>query len=101
MDKRLTVVIKPTRDCNLRCKYCSVGDPDKVYMSYETAKATIEKIVQRQPGSSTKFIWHGGEPLLPGIEFYDHVVSVESSLRGEGYRIDNVVQTNGTLINKN
>lgn len=99
MDNSLTVVIKPTRDCNLRCKYCSVGEPDSIYMSPEIAKASIEKIVLRSEEKNfTKFIWHGGEPLLLGIDFYKKIIEIERPLRKEGYNIKNVVQTNGTLI---
>lgn len=98
MDQPLTVVIKPTRDCNLRCKYCSVGDPDSNYMTKEIAKASIEKIVMRSPNNDTKFIWHGGEPLLAGIDFYKYIMEVQNPIRKKGYRINNVIQTNGTLI---
>src|SRR3989344_8315205 len=100
MEKPLTVIIKPTRDCNLRCKYCSVGDPDSTYMSEEIARESIEKIAKRYPGSNTKFIWHGGEPLLPGLEFYRRIIKIEEPLRQEGYVISNIIQTNGSLINQ-
>jgi uncharacterized protein len=96
----LTVVIKPTRDCNLRCKYCSVGDPESEYMTKEIAQSAIEKIVGRADKGFTKFIWHGGEPLLMGIYFYKHVLDVQRPLRKTGHDICNVAQTNGTLINK-
>lgn len=94
----LTVVIKPTRNCNLRCGYCSVGEPECKTLTQEETAIAIEKIVTRSSASYTKFIWHGGEPLLPGINFYEHVVGIERPLLTVGYRIDNVVQTNGTLI---
>lgn len=100
ISKHLTVVIKPTRNCNLRCKYCSVGEPTPRTMTQEEVAASIEKIVTRIPGCFTKFIWHGGEPLLPGIDFYRHVVEVEKPLIQAGFGIVNVVQSNGTLINE-
>jgi uncharacterized protein len=99
MEKPLTVVIKPTRDCNLRCKYCSVGDPDSSYMTEEIVESTIEKIANRIDECETKFIWHGGEPLLSGIKFYEHVLRVQKPLIKKGQRIRNTIQTNGTLIN--
>lgn len=99
MGEQLTVVIKPTRDCNLSCTYCSVGDPDKAYMTEEVVEQVVNKIVKREEKSYTKFIWHGGEPLLAGIDFYKNVVDLQTPLRREGYRVVNVVQTNGTLIN--
>lgn len=99
MANELTVVFKPTRDCNLRCEYCSVGDPTKQYLSREKAGVIVEKIVKRNSGSNTKFIWHGGEPLLAGLSFYEHIVQIQKPLRKNGNRVINVVQTNGTLIN--
>ncbi len=96
---QITVVIKPTRNCNLRCKYCSVGEPNSSRLRVDEAKIIVDKIVRREPKSRTKFIWHGGEPLLMGIEFYKEIVAFQADLRAAGYRISNCVQTNGTLIN--
>jgi len=45
----------------------------------------------------TKIIWHGGEPLLAGLDFYRHVVDVQKAKYG-GYGIQNCVQTNATLL---
>jgi uncharacterized protein len=96
--KDLTVVIKPTRNCNLRCVYCSAGDPKARTLTITEVGTIIEKIVGRQIDSYTKFIWHGGEPLLAGLNFYRQVVEIQKPLLAGGYHIANVVQSNGTLI---
>lgn len=47
-----------------------------------------------------EFCWHGGEPLLSGIEFYRRAVKAQESIcarRGVHFR--NSIQTNGTLLN--
>tara|TARA_Y100000310_G_C20654518_1_gene801289 strand:- start:1216 stop:2217 length:1002 start_codon:yes stop_codon:yes gene_type:complete len=67
-------------------------------MTEEIAEHAIEKIVTRSPKSTTKFIWHGGEPLLLGTDFYKHILQVQKPLRTKGVRISNVAQSNGTLI---
>ena len=41
--------------------------------------------------------WHGGEPLLRSIDFYRKALSLQQKYAG-GRRIDNVIQTNGTLL---
>lgn len=95
----LTVTIRPTADCNLRCKYCYVGEPKNGMMSRETAAMVIEKIVRRREESRTKFLWHGAEPMLAGLDFYRFIVDAEEKLRLKNYEINNSMQTNGTLIN--
>ncbi len=97
---RLTVTIKPTGNCNLCCEYCYAGTPQKQLMAAESAKIIMEKIVRRAPKSRTKFLWHGAEPMLAGLEFYEFIVGVEDRLRAEGFAIENAMQTNGTLINR-
>ncbi len=98
ISKDLTVVIKPTRNCNLRCRYCSVGDPDSRTLTEAEVEQVIKKIVTRDSVSYTKFIWHGGEPLLAGLNFYRRITEIQKPLLEQGFEIRNVVQTNGTLI---
>ncbi len=44
------------------------------------------------------FTWHGGEPLLRPLSFYEKVMKLEQKY-ARGKQIDNCIQTNGTLIN--
>jgi uncharacterized protein len=67
-------------------------------MTREVAKSSIEKIVRRCANSKTTFIWHGGEPMLMGLDFYRYVMEITAELRKEGFEIENSIQTNGTLI---
>jgi uncharacterized protein len=96
----LTVIVKPTNSCNLACKYCYAdSEDDQPVMDDNTLENTITKIVKQQ-GKETviNFLWHGGEPLLMGLDFYTKVVEIEKELRDEGYAIKNSMQTNGTLL---
>lgn len=43
-------------------------------------------------------MWHGGEPLLAGVDFYRKVVILQQKHRPEGKVIINCIQTNGTLL---
>jgi uncharacterized protein len=44
-----------------------------------------------------KFIWHGGEPLLRGIDFFKIAIEIQDSMRGEK-DTTNDIHINATLI---
>ncbi len=46
-----------------------------------------------------KFIWHGGEPTIPGVEYYRRVIEICEELRRPGQTITHSLQTNATLLN--
>ncbi len=46
------------------------------------------------------FSWHGGEPMLAGIEFFRKAVEFQKKYKPPGVRIINGIQTNGTLLNE-
>ncbi len=57
----------------------------------------------RYPQSKYEIIWHGGEPTLAGIEFYEHVVWIQQKLVTElnlCAPVENHIQTSGVLITK-
>ena len=62
--------------------------------------STFEKTVKlvKDGFDSSRFIWHGGEPLLAPVSFYKSVFSVQKRYYPQG--CDNTIQTNGTLLNK-
>jgi uncharacterized protein len=64
----------------------------------------LEKYIVQHINASTEdiiyFSWHGGEPLLAGIDFYRKVLRLQSNNKPGGKKIINGIQTNGTLINE-
>lgn len=96
----LTVIIKPTNACNLACKYCYVDScAGKGMMSKETLHNAMTQAAKVANGRKIHFIWHGGEPLLAGMAFFERVGAISKGLRDQGYLITNGIQTNGTLVN--
>jgi uncharacterized protein len=65
-------------------------------MHPETLKAVIDFFCNDQ--DDIEFIWHGGEPLLAGLEFYRETVKIQHTWKERGKKITNFLQTNATLI---
>ena len=103
--KPLYVMLKPAgAHCNLTCKYCYYLEKNKLYpitqrhqMSDEMLELFTREYIEAQTMSQVLFTWHGGEPLLRSIDFYRKALSLQQKYAG-GRRIDNVIQTNGTLL---
>jgi len=97
-NRSLTIIIKVISACNLACRYC---DAD-IYSNQRISIDTISKIINKalDYANHVEFIWHGGEPLLMGIQFYEKVVELQNRYRREGQIIENTLQTNGTLISQ-
>jgi len=99
------VMAKPIGStCNLNCSYCYYLEKEKLYenrksleMSNETLEKYIESYIQAQPTPDVLFTWHGGETLIRDISFYKRVISLQKKY-GRGRKIDNSLQTNGTLL---
>ena len=103
--KPLYVMLKPAgAQCNLACKYCYYLEKNKLYptaqrhlMSDEMLEQFTREYIEAQTMNQVLFTWHGGEPLLRSIDFYRKALSLQQKYAG-GKRIDNVIQTNGTLL---
>ncbi len=97
-----TNVIKPTHLCNLACKYCYNDDVRDPVMRDETLERVIGQtfayVSQKESDRLVDFIWHGGEPMLPGLRFYRKVAALQARLH-DGATYANSIQTNGVLIN--
>ena len=91
--------------CNMACKYCYYLEKAKLYsdkpqhlMSDKTLERFIQQYIESQTMNEVLFTWHGGEPLLRPISFYEHVMKLQQQY-AQGRHIDNCIQTNGLLIN--
>ena len=103
--KPLYVMLKPEgAHCNLACKYCYYLEKNKLYptaqrhlMSNEMLEQFTREYIEAQTMNQVLFTWHGGEPLLRSIDFYRKALSLQQKYAG-GRHIDNIIQTNGTLL---
>lgn len=103
--KPLYVMPKPIgATCNLACTYCYYLEKEHLYpgafpnvMSDRLLELFIEEYICSQTMPQVMFTWHGGEPLLRPVSFYQKAVSLQRRYAG-GRIIDNSLQTNGTLL---
>ncbi|HEX2062732.1 MAG TPA: dynobactin maturation radical SAM/SPASM protein DynA [Thermoanaerobaculia bacterium] len=97
-----TNVVKPTHLCNLACKYCYNDDVRDPIMTAQTLERTIGQTFEYarrfDGGRTVSFTWHGGEPMIAGRDFYLRAMELEARHAGD-VACENVIQTNGTLIN--
>lgn len=114
------VMLKPVgAHCNLACKYCyylekgdlynspspssqkkegmSFAHEAKGFMDEKLLEQFTKEYIEMQTIPQVLFTWHGGEPLLLPISFYEKALSLQRKY-GSGRQIDNVIQTNGTLL---
>lgn len=102
-----TIVIKPTMNCNLRCGYCYEFLRNGTSYCKDTMNIKqLTEIVQRTanlfPGSKILWMFHGGEPLLQGTEFFKEFADCIRSIN-EKYSVQHKIalQTNATLLTEN
>lgn len=91
--------------CNLDCAYCYYLDKADLYagreptMSLEVLEAYVRQHIAANEIPEVSFCWHGGEPLLAGIDFYRAAVAFQQQYRGEK-TIVNALQTNGLSVDE-
>lgn len=92
--------------CNLDCSYCYylhkeqlLGSPSKFRISDEILEAHIQQYIEGQDRDEVVFSWQGGEPTLLGVGFFEKVIELEHKYKKPHQRIENDLQTNGTLLN--
>lgn len=97
--KHITVLLKPTEECNIRCKYCYHADTQytKGMMSIEMFEEIVEKISYSY--DNITLIFHGGEPLLMGYDFYVKALDIVNKYK-EDKQLRIGIQTNGLLLDE-
>lgn len=102
------IFIKPAGPaCNLGCSYCYYLDAGHLYgnrnhysMPFELLEVYIRQHMEASKDPVIAFSWHGGEPMLAGIEFYRKVVEMQDKFCPPGKSFINGIQTNGTLADE-
>jgi uncharacterized protein len=106
--REFQIFVKPVgARCNLNCSYCYYlgkrslyPGKHKVIMDIETFEKYVIQHIKASTDRVINFSWHGGEPLLAGIDFYKSVILLQKKHKPAGSEITNGIQTNGTLLNE-
>jgi uncharacterized protein len=106
--RRFHVMAKPAGSaCNLDCTYCFylskeklAGGPGPGHMDDEVLERFVRDYIASVTGHEVVFSWQGGEPTLLGVEFFEKAIAFQRKHAKPGQRIENDLQTNGTLIDE-
>jgi uncharacterized protein len=106
--RRFHVMVKPAGSaCNLDCTYCFYlskekleGGPGPGHMHDDVLEAFVRDYIRSVTGDEVVFSWQGGEPTLLGVAFFEKVVALQRKYAKSGQRIENDLQTNGTLLDE-
>ena len=98
------LMIKPIGSlCNLDCHYCYYLDKAEIYhgvqpkMTEQMLENITRQYIEANDVPEVTFNWHGGEPLIMGLDFYRKALEYQRKFAGKKV-IHNTIQTNGTLI---
>ena len=99
-------MVKPAGSaCNLDCAYCYYLDKAAIYggreprMDFDLLERYIQQYIEGTDADTVTFVWHGGEPLIAGYDWFVRAVELQQRYAA-GKRIVNTLQTNGTLVDE-
>jgi uncharacterized protein len=97
--RRLVAILKLTRLCNLRCRYChSWRDGPGQVMEFATAARAIASILRYYNADQIDFVWHGGEVTTLPVDFARKILWLQAQFAHDDQIVRNSVQTNAFRI---
>jgi uncharacterized protein len=107
VDREFQIFAKPVGAlCNLRCSYCYYlgkkdlyPDDSSCLMTDRILEKYIAQHIEASGDQTILFSWHGGEPMMAGLDFFRKVVAFQKKHIPSDRNVINGIQTNGTLIN--
>lgn len=104
MPNHLNPIVKLTESCNYSCYFCRYANhrQNDTGIPVDYVKSIIRQCAeynQQHNIQNMNVIFHGGEPLLYGINRFQEIIDYEVSLKKSGVEISNSIQTNSSLLN--
>lgn len=93
---QINTLIKPTHECNMRCRYCFAEKYgyNSSLLELKTLKRYLELLSRKY--DHINIVWHGGEPLIAPLSYYEEAYNYCQKLDS---KFTYSIQTNGTLLN--
>ena len=85
----------------MRCGYCyylPYYKPGEPFLPDDLLELYIRRHIEASRDETIGFSWHGGEPVLYGLEGFRKIVRLQKKYCPAGRRILNGIQTNGLLL---
>lgn len=106
--REFQIMVKPVGAvCNLDCGYCYYLQKKDLYPkaeSFRMADDLLEEYIIQHIEACPKelifFAWHGGEPTILGIDYFQRIIELQQKHRPPERTILNGIQTNGTLLDE-
>lgn len=96
-------ILQPTSLCNLNCSYCYVPDRlNRALMSESVLRNAVRFVFASLPPDQRQvaILWHAGEPLTAGFDFYRNAFDIIEQERPAGVHVRYSFQTNATLVSE-
>ena len=101
-----STMVKPAGSlCNMDCAYCYYLGKAELYgnrqpmMDEELLEEYIRQYIEANDVPLVTFVWHGGEPLVAGVEYFRKAMEFQKKYAA-GKEIENTLQTNGLLVDE-
>lgn len=96
LSNHLSILIMPTDICNMNCVYCFHNSHHEKAgkMSLDTLKKLYDITLNEY--EQVTFIWHGGEPLVMGLTFFQSAIEMQKEYKN--VKIQNRMHSNLTLL---
>lgn len=99
----MQIIVKTTTQCNLACAYCSEGDQPPRTLSLATFQKLVDElppVLERVGQREVNILWHGGEPLMWGLDRLEAAMSYAEAGLAE-YELHFTMQSNGYWLDEN
>ena len=94
------LILQPTPFCNIDCDYCYLPNrSSKERMTDEVLGAAIDRVLESGVvGNELTVVWHAGEPLVLGPEWYRHAIELIEKRMPDHVHVTHCIQTNAMLV---
>lgn len=97
MKNSITIICKPTHNCNMNCDYCYDKQEKTLIKNEKIPMDILEQAIKISLKSfkNITWIWHGGEATLMGKDFFIKAKEIFDKYMTEEHNIEFMTQSNG------